>query len=50
MFVNYVIYNLLTSRKQEKKHYMFSFDQPIAGGQTPKLVGKDPEEELSLCL
>lgn len=47
MFVDHLISSLLTRRKQEKKHYMFSFYQPLAGKQTPKLVGKDPEEALS---
>lgn len=47
MFVDYVIFNLLTSRKQEKKDYMFSFPQSFSGRQTPKMVGKIPEEELS---
>lgn len=47
MFVGYVVFNLLTSRKQEKKDYMFSFPQPLSGRQTPKMVGRVPEEELS---
>lgn len=47
MFADYVIFNLLTSRKHEKQDYMFSFPQPLSGRQTPKKVGKVPEEELS---
>lgn len=47
MLVDYVIFNLLKSRKQEKKDYMYSFPQPLSGRQTPKMVGKVPEEELS---
>lgn len=51
MFVDYVIFNLLKSRKQEKKDYMYSFPQPLSGRQTPKMDGQVPEEELSfVCL